>query len=453
MKYNSMSRPMDLSHDLFPRVHPHIHAWMDVYGKNFLLWVGHKPQLIVTEPELIREILSNKDHAYPKMKVDTFAKKLIGDGLVMTEGEKWVKLRKLANQAFHAESLKDMVPAMIDSVETKLEKWRNNEEGKEIDVYEEFRHLTSEVISRTAFGSSYLEGKNIFEMLTLLGFFIFKNDSKIRFFKDRKYFRSADEIESDKIEKLLRETIMSIVKKREDGVKMGKTESYGSDFLGSLLKVHHDADIRNRITVDDVVDECKTFYLAGHETISSALTWTVFLLAIHSDWQDKARKEVIELFGQEKPKPECISKLRNITMIINETLRLYSPVTSLVRRVERQVKLGKITLPANMDVHIPIYALHCDQEVWGKDALSFKPERFAEGVAKATNYNTMAFLPFGFGPRTCVGLNFATNEVKIALSMILQRFRFTLSPNYVHSPFPVLTLRPQQGLLVLFDPL
>lgn len=140
-------------------------------------------------------------------------------------------------------------------------------------------------------------------------------------------------------------------------------------------------------------------------------------------------------------------------MIINETLRLYSPVTRLVRLAKREVKLGKLTLPAGIETHIPIHALHCNPEIWGTDSLLFKPERFAEGVAKATNYNTMAFLPFGYGPRTCVGLNFATNEVKIALSMILQRFKFTLSPSYVHFPLTFLTIRPQQGLPVVFHPL
>ncbi|CAI9096417.1 OLC1v1032564C1 [Oldenlandia corymbosa var. corymbosa] len=347
MKTKSMSSPMDLSHDLLPRIQPHIHTWRKLYGKNFLIWGGIDPQLVITEPELIREIFSNKVGAYRKPKFDNFVKKLLGDGLVATEDlDKWLKLRKLANHAFHAESLKEMIPAMIESMEPVLEKWRTLK-GKEIDVYEEFRHLTSEIISRTAFGSSYLEGKNIFDMMTQLGFYIFKNDGKVRFFKDRKYFQTADEIESDKIEQSLRETIMSIVKKREDGVKMAKTDDFGRDFLGSLLKVHHAAEIKSRISVDNIVDECKTFYLAGHETISSALTWTVLLLAIHTDWQEKARKEVFEVYGQENPKAECIPKLKNLTMIINETLRLYSPVHLFIRKVAKEVKLGELKLPAD----------------------------------------------------------------------------------------------------------
>lgn len=140
-------------------------------------------------------------------------------------------------------------------------------------------------------------------------------------------------------------------------------------------------------------------------------------------------------------------------MIINETLRLYSPVTILARRVRKKSRLGKLTLPPNLEVFIPTYSLHGNPEIWGSDAHLFKPERFADGVSKATNYNTTAFLPFGAGPRTCVGLNFATTEVKIALSMILQRYKFTLSPNYSHTPFQVLTVRPQQGVQILLHPL
>lgn len=140
-------------------------------------------------------------------------------------------------------------------------------------------------------------------------------------------------------------------------------------------------------------------------------------------------------------------------MIIHEALRLYTPAPSLVRRVTRTVRLGKYEFPANMEVHIPSLVLHRNPEIWGQDAHLFKPERFAEGVAAATRNNPMAFLPFGFGPRTCVGLNFANNEVKIALSMILQRYKFTLSPNYVHSPISLITTRPQFGVQIMLQPL
>ncbi|OVA04879.1 Cytochrome P450 [Macleaya cordata] len=341
--------------------------------KNFLSWHGQKPQLIVTEPDLIKEILNNRDGVYVKMKVVGYGKKLLGDGLVTTEGRKWVKQRKLANHVFHAESLKGMVPAMITAVEMMLERWKHHDQGKEIQVFQEFRLLTSDVISRTAFGTT-----------------------------------------------------------------------------------NHEADESKRISIEDMIDECKTFYFAGHETTTSLLTWTCLLLAIHTDWQDKATREVIELLGQKNPTPDdinFISRLKTMNMIINESLRLYPPVLSIVRTVSREVRLGKLNLQANIELIISTIAIHHDPEIWGEDVHIFKPERFSEGVAKATNNNTVAFLPFGLGPRTCVGLNFAMTEAKIALAMILQRYHFTLSPTYVHSPTKRLTSCPQHGLQIMLHAL
>ena len=138
---------------------------------------------------------------------------------------------------------------------------------------------------------------------------------------------------------------------------------------------------------------------------------------------------------------------------MNESLRLYPPVLSIERKVNWEVKLGKFTIPANVDVHIPTLALHHEPLFWGQDAQLFKPERFSEGVSKATNNNVGAFLPFGMGPRICAGFNFATIEAKIVLSMILQRYSFTLSPGYVHSPHQFHTIRPKHGVQVLLYPL
>jgi len=137
-----------------------------------------------------------------------------------------------------------------------------------------------------------------------------------------------------------------------------------------------------------------------------------------------------------------------MSMVINESLRLYPPVVGLLREVKKGTKLGNLIIPGKMEVHVPSLALHHDPQIWGDDVHLFKPDRFAEGVAKATKNNISAFLPFGMGPRNCVGMNFAYNEIKITLSMILQRYRITLSPNYVHSPVLVLAICPQHGLQV-----
>ena len=168
-------------------------------------------------------------------------------------------------------------------------------------MFEEFRLFTSEVISRTAFGSSYLDGKDIFEMLRELTVLIFKNALSPRFPGISKLYKTSDEIKSEKLWKGIRDTITKIVKKREEKAMTGGEDGFGSDYLGVLLKAHHDTNEKQRISVDDLVDECKTFYFAGQETTNSLLAWTVFLLALYKDWQEEARKEVLQLFGKENP--------------------------------------------------------------------------------------------------------------------------------------------------------
>ncbi|PPD98336.1 hypothetical protein GOBAR_DD04585 [Gossypium barbadense] len=142
-----------------------------------------------------------------------------------------------------------------------------------------------------------------------------------------------------------------------------------------------------------------------------------------------------------------------MTMIINETLRLYGPANGLMRKVGREVQTGKLVLPANIDLYIANVVPQHDPQLWGDDVHLFKPERFAEGIAKATNYNAAVFCPFGIGPRSCVGMSFATMEIKIALSMILQRCTISLSLAYVHSPISVVTVQPEHGIQVILKSL
>ncbi|KAF8038774.1 hypothetical protein BT93_B1353 [Corymbia citriodora subsp. variegata] len=385
----------NVSHEILPIVEPHIHKWNKLYGGIYLHWYGPQAFLFISDTELVKEVLNNRDKTYVKPEFPGGIKKILGDGLVTTEGQKWARQRRLAHLAFHGESLKGMIPAMVDSVHALLERWQNLE-AKEVELFKEFATITSDAI---------------------------------------------------------RVAVLGIIEKREEKVSAGEMDDYGNDFLGSLLKAYHDPDESKRITIDDLVDECKTFYFAGQETTSSTLTWTIFLLAIHGDWQKQARKEVTDVLGNEDPNQEGIMKLKTIGMIINESLRLYPPVPSVIRKVERWVTLGNLSLPPGIALHVPIVTIHHNPRIWGDDVHLFKPERFAGGIAEATNNDAAAFLPFGLGPRNCVGSNFAMTETKIALAMILRRYSFALSPDYVHLPAHILTIRPQHGLKVILHPL
>lgn len=138
--------------------------------------------------------------------------------------------------------------------------------------------------------------------------------------------------------------------------------------------------------------------------------------------------------------------------VIKESLALYPPVLAIRRQVQKGARLGKLIVLAKMEVNIPPLALHYNHQIWGDDVYLFKPERFVEGVAETTNNNIFAFLPFGLGPQSCVGMNFVLTETKIALSMILRYYcRLNLSPIYVHSPVLFLGLCPQHGLQIMLQ--
>ncbi|MBA0612371.1 hypothetical protein Godav_012978 [Gossypium davidsonii] len=452
MRKEAMSKPKALTHDIFAKTQPHMYSWIKKYGKNFVYWNGIRAEVVISEPELVKEVLKNSENVFPKAKPSFYVSKLLGNGLATIDGEKWVKHRKLTNYAFHGESLKNMTPAIIASVETMLKRWKGKE-GKEIEVFQEFRLLTSEVISRTAFGSNYLEGEKIFAMLNKLSIIMGRNLFNTKIPLISKLWKPADLLESEELAEEIKDCVIKIVRKREDKAVNGEADSFDNNFLGLLINAYHDSDENNRLSLEDLVDECKTFYWTGHDTVNALLAWVLLLLAIHGDWQEKARREVIDIFGNQNPHPESIAKLKTMTMIIYETLRLYGATNGLPRKVAREVQVGKLVMPANIDLLIARAALHHDPQLWGDDVHLFKPERFAEGIAKATNYNAAAFFPFGLGPRFCVGMTFATTETKIALSMILQRYTISLSPAYVHSPIPILTLHPEHGIQVILESL
>ncbi|XP_076909836.1 cytochrome P450 CYP749A22-like [Bidens hawaiensis] len=449
----STSSPMETSHYIFSQVQPHIDSWLRIYGKNILYWHGPQAELLVTEPELLKEIMSVREISMEKPGVGPIFNKILGGGLVLSQGDKWAIQRKIATHAFNGQRLKNMVPTMVESAKMMLERWKKIE-TKEMDVYNEFRILASEVISRTAFGSSYEKGMQLFQKLWALTQLVSKTAYKTRLPGIGIIFKDKDDEESEKLKAGVHYLIMQMIKNREKMILSGSNEDNSTtDYLGLLLKAHHESDGSYKLSIQDIIDDCKTFYSAGHATSYLLLSWVTFLLGIHTDWQEVAREEVQEVFGNRNPSLEGIARLKKIGKIINETLRLYPPSISTNRKVLKETKVGNLVLPAKLNLHIPILALHQDPGIWGEDAHLFKPERFSEGIASVVNNNPGAFLPFGYGPRICVGYNFAINEAKITLSMILQRYIFTLSPNYVHAPVQYISLRPMYGIQIMFQAL
>ncbi|KAC9216384.1 hypothetical protein E3N88_46192 [Mikania micrantha] len=380
---------------------------------------------------------------------------LLARGLANVEGDQWVKHRKIINPAFHVEKLKHMLPAFHISCSEMIRKWEGITKGRscEVDVYPYLQTMTSDIISRTAFGSSYEEGRKIFELQCELQKLIVQVLQSMyipgsRFLPTKRNRRMME------IDQEVKSSIKKIINKRLTTKENG--ESSKGDLLGILLDSNDKVKLQGYTTfglsIDEVIEECKLFYIGGQETTASLLVWTMILLGQHTNWQDRARDEVSKVFGDRKPDIDGLSHLKIINIILLEVLRLYPPVVALERIIHEETKIGDLILPSGSQLMLHLMMLHHDANIWGDDVNEFNPERFAEGVSKATKIQA-SYYPFGGGPRICVGQAFAILQAKLALVMILSRFSFKLSPSYSHAPHIILSLQPQFGAQLILSEL
>ncbi|PVH38339.1 hypothetical protein PAHAL_5G236200 [Panicum hallii] len=411
-------------------------------------WFGPMPRVTITDPALARDVMSNKFGHFEKPKFPALSK-LFADGVANYEGEKWVKHRRILNPAFHLEKLKLMLPAFSACCEELVSRWAQSlgpDGCCELDVDPELQTLTGDVISRTAFGSSYLEGRKIFQLqkeqaerlMSIIQKFAIPGYMSLPTKNNRRMRQIKNEVET---------ILRGLICKRMQAMKQG--EPTKDNLLGILLESNiRDTDENGQsslgMTIEDVMEECKLFYFAGMETTSVLLTWTMILLSMHPEWQDRAREEVLGLFGKNKPEYDGLSRLKIVTMVLHEVLRLYPPAIAFSRKTYKEMVIGDATFPAGVILELPVLFIHHDPEIWGSDVHEFRPERFAEGISRASK-DRLAFFPFGWGPRICIGQNFALLEAKMALSMILQSFEFELAPSYTHAPHTVIMLRPMHG--------
>ncbi|KAL2945127.1 11-oxo-beta-amyrin 30-oxidase [Bienertia sinuspersici] len=392
-----------------------------------MCWAGPTPRLIIKDVEMMKQVLSNKQGHFEKPYLGPQLLALT-KGLTTLEGEKWAKHRKIINPG-------------ISHREAKVhEKWKSmaGVDGScEVDIWPEFQNLTADVISRTAFGSNFEEGKHIFELQKELVKLVIDAMQTLNIPESEKKGVSQDD---------------HIDAQRRDSEKRERCEKRGSktdDLLGLLLQsnqqnseAENSTGLKNGgLTIEEVIEESKQFYLAGQETTASLLNWTVIILAIHQDWQEKAREEVVRVCGRNLIDFEATTNLKTAIPSCDCSI----PTQLQGNQSWRHHYSGWV------DVTLPTLLIHHDPEIWGEDVDEFKPERFSEGLSKGSK-DQLAFFPFGFGPRTCVGQNFALVEAKVALSMILQNFSIQLSPSYSHAPHTVMMLQPQYGAHIILRP-
>ena len=391
--------------------------------------------VLLNDPDLIRHVLIDNAANYPKDNLQL--EKLtpaVGRGLLTAEEESWRLQRRTVAPLFQPAGVTSYLAAMAISVDEMLARW-DRETGATVDVAREMTRLTYDIISRTVFSNEIetppdVMGEAITTYFGALGRIDLWDVLPLPRWLPRPAF-----IRAKPAQKIFRDEVLRLFERRRARIAAG--ESVPDDLVTRLINAR---DPETGAPLSDAVvhDNLVTFIGAGHETTANALTWTLFLL---SEFREADARVAAE--ATDAPDADALARLTDTRMILEEALRLYPPVPFMSREARSRDMIGEVAVAAGTRIIIAPWVLHRHRKLW-PDADMFVPERFApENRGRIPRF---AYLPFGAGPRICVGMTFAMQEALLALTMIARRFRLTLAEGADVMPFARMTLRPMHGL-------
>ncbi|CAL5333318.1 unnamed protein product [Camellia sinensis] len=353
---------------------------------------------------------------------------LLGNGILTSDGEFWAHQRKTIAPEFYA----DKVKKLINTWETEIEKQSGT---ANIKVDKDLHSFASIVISETLFGHSNSKVINELQARFKRLERAMKTPILVGGIPGLWYVPTKSNIEKWILKKEIHSRIMHIVNEHSS-----KVEVLQSIINGAKMSALGPAAVEQLI-----VDNCKHVYPAGLESTANTAAWTLMLLTTHPEWQDRAHAEVAELCGESLPDAAMLSKMKVLTTVIQEALRLYPPGPFIARETLEDMKFGDLEIPKGVGVWVAMMPLHHDPELWGPDPSKFNPERFANDIGSACKM-PQAYIPFDNGPHICAGQLFAMLEIKVVLAIILSKFSISLDPNYIHSPVMENIIRPGHGV-------
>uniref|UniRef100_A0A6I9M1B5 Cytochrome P450 4F5-like n=1 Tax=Peromyscus maniculatus bairdii TaxID=230844 RepID=A0A6I9M1B5_PERMB len=439
-------------------------------GKTFrdvqLCWLGPViPVLKLVDPAFIAPLLHAPALVAPKdMTFYGFLKPWLGDGLFLSSGDKWSRHRRLLTPAFHFDILKPYVKIFNKSVNIMHVKWKRlaAEGSARLEMFENISLMTLDSLQKCLFGfdSNCQESPSEYIAAILdLSALVAKKYQQVFLYMDFLYYLTADgrrfrkacDVVHNFTDAVIRERRRTLSSQGADEFVKAKAKTKTLDFIDVLLmaKDEHGKELSD----EDIRAEADTFMFGGHDTTASALSWTLYNLARHPEYQERCRQEVRELLRDREPQEiewDDLAQLTFLTMCIKESLRLHPPGTDLVRGCIQDIVLpdGRV-VPKGSACVISIFGVHHNPSVW-PDPEVYDPFRFdPENPQKRS---PLAFIPFSAGPRNCIGQTFAMNEMKVALALTLLRFR-VLPDHKEPRRKPELILRAEGGLWLRVEPL
>lgn len=408
---------------------------------DFVQYRGLFDFYLVNHPALVKEVLQDTHDAYDKRSVvyDRF-RNAFGDGLVVSEGAKWKRQRKLLQQFFGNDAVRRYFGLMTDAAREMGERWvARCDAGVVFDVAPEMNRLALEIAGRALLHTGFDQGRDrIHEWTHTINLYSAKPPLPVVrsfWFPSPLNFR-------------LKRTLDEFHGFLQEMIDERRRQGQGTDLLSILLEAR-DEESGEAMTDEEIRDEVLGMIIGGHETSSAALTWIWYELHRHPDVEARLHEEVDAVLGEGSFEVDDVARLTYTRMVVEETLRLHPPFWFENRNVARETELGGVTLPKGSLVVFSRYSLHRHPDFWA-DPDRFDPNRF-EPDAEENRRSTHASVPFGGGPRICIGIHFAMMELVVVLALLSHRFRVVVDGSDRHAMAANLTLCPKHGVRVRLE--
>jgi cytochrome P450 len=403
------------------------------HGDVAYFMLGPQPVYLLSHPDDIKDVFITHNRSFVKGRGLQRAKRLLGEGLLTSEGEFHTRQRRLAQPAFHRQRIASYAATMVECAAVARDRWHD---GATLDISAEMMRLTLAVVGKTLFGAdveseaddigrALSEVMALFEIATLPFAELLE---KLPLPATRRFNRARARLD--------RTVLRLIAERRASGQDTG-------DLLSMLLLAQDEEGDGGGMTDEQLRDECMTLLLAGHETTSNALTWTWYLLSQHPEVEAKLHDEIDSALGGRVPTFEDLRRLPYTERVLAESMRLYSPAWVVGRRAIVDVPIAGYVVPANSIVLVSQYVVHRDPR-WFEDPLRFDPDRWTPEAKAALP--RFAYFPFGGGARQCIGEQFAWTEGILLLATLAQMWRARLVAGHPVALQPLITLRPKHGM-------
>jgi cytochrome P450 len=409
------------------------------YGDVVRIRVGPMYVTLLAHPDLVRHVLQDNARNYNK-QTRGFAviRELLGQGLLTSEGDFWLRQRRLAQPAFHRQRLAGFASTMVDATEDLARALEPRiASGQPFDVAEDLTHLTLRIAGLTLFGTEVGgESRAVGDALGRVQ--TFANARLTQLIPLPRALPLPSHRRFEKDAGTLDRVVRTIVERR-------RREGGEHHDLLQMLMDARDEDTGERMSDTQLRDEVMTLLLAGHETTASALAWTVMLLSQNPDVRRNLEAELSRELSGRTPTVEDVPKLALTRRVVDESLRLYPPAWIFSRAAIQDDVVGGFRVPKGSYVLIVPWVLHRHPKLWDTPD-AFDPDRFLP--ERERERPRFTFFPFGGGPRQCIGNQFALMELVLVLATLLQRVRLDLAPGHPLTPAPAITLRPRPGVWV-----